>query len=862
MAGPMVALVAAALAAGQFFPFPTSPLGGEGCAVDLSALSPRPAGAHGFIAIRDGHFVDGRGGPIKFFGTNLCFGACFPEHSNAERLAARLAQLGVNLVRLHHMDTSFFPRGIWDPKDKTRHTLSKEALDRLDYLVAQLIRHGIYVNVNLHVGRRPHESDPAPFADQLPLFGKGIDNFWPPLIRFQKWYARALLDRVNKYTGRKYTREPGVAFVEISNEDSLITWWLNGAIDRAPKPYQDFLDERWNEWLKKRYGTTAKLRRAWQAGAVELGPELAANGDFSRGQSGWRVQTLGTCKALAQLTGEGPGGKRCLTVQISATDAVGWHGQVLYLPVKLKAGAPYTLAIWLRANPPRSVQLIVMQAHEPWRRLGLARRVDVGRQWQKFTVHFRAAADEDNARVTITDLAKQKGTVWIGPLSLRPGGVVGLPEGQSIEKGNVARPRRRELAGRTPQAQQDIVRFYLDLEREYWQTMYDYLKRELGVRALVTGTQISYSPPYTQEMMDYADIHSYWQHPRFPGRPWDRRNWYVLNMSMVANPPGTMGRLVGHRLVGKPFTVSEYNHPLPNQYAAECFVFLAAFAAVQDWDAIYGFTYGQSDEWDATGPERYFNLRSDPVKLVTFPWAAVAVRQGGIRPAPHQMVVGASLSEAIELVLRGLRSVNALHVGADFGDLLTKRIYLRWGRRGKLREPKPLAPAAYSAGDVVWDVREKGREALIVRGKRAKALVGFCTDGAPRDLGDGVRVSIRPTSLNWATVTIANLDGPNIALPGRIVVTAAAAYRNRGWRWQEFGRGRVTLGPDWGTGPAEVEGVEAVVRLPVAASRARAWSLDCAGRRVSQLPLRAEGNAAVLEIGPQWQTLWYLLEVR
>ena len=59
------------------------------------------------IVIRNGHFCRADDGqPVRFFGVNFAFGASFPDPPDAARIAKRLRRLGVNLVRLHHLDTS------------------------------------------------------------------------------------------------------------------------------------------------------------------------------------------------------------------------------------------------------------------------------------------------------------------------------------------------------------------------------------------------------------------------------------------------------------------------------------------------------------------------------------------------------------------------------------------------------------------------------------------------------------------------------------------------------------------------------------------------------------------------------------
>ena len=51
---------------------------------------------------------------------------------------------------------------IWDYSYKDRQHISTAQLDKLDYLVAQLKKQGVYVNLNLHVSRQFSEADGFP----------------------------------------------------------------------------------------------------------------------------------------------------------------------------------------------------------------------------------------------------------------------------------------------------------------------------------------------------------------------------------------------------------------------------------------------------------------------------------------------------------------------------------------------------------------------------------------------------------------------------------------------------------------------------------------------------------------------------
>src|SRR5262249_55474594 len=154
----------------------------------------------------------------------------------------------------------------------------------LDNFIAQLERHGIYVNLNLLVSRPFSRADGLPAdIERLPPKERHVVGFFDAALRrLQEEYARRLLGHRNPYTGRTYAEDPGVAFVEINNENGLLNAWLGGELDRLPDVYFRELRRQWNAWLVRQYSTTEKLRRAWHV-EEPAGKELLANADFARG---------------------------------------------------------------------------------------------------------------------------------------------------------------------------------------------------------------------------------------------------------------------------------------------------------------------------------------------------------------------------------------------------------------------------------------------------------------------------------------------------------------------------------------------------------------------------------------------------
>lgn len=217
--------------------------------VDVSFLLDAPAGKHGFIRAQGGHLVTADGKRIRFWGVNVTDwskgSTMIPSKGDAPLWAATLARFGVNIVRLQFLDLPT-PRGLIDSRfDDTRH-LDSEALDREDFFIAELEKRGIYINFNLLVGRPFKGGDGVQDYQKIREGAKGISLFDTRLIELQKEYAKQLLTHLNRYTKLEYANDPGVAMVEINNENAL---WVGA---HGPTPYyDDGLAGLYNIWLNK-----------------------------------------------------------------------------------------------------------------------------------------------------------------------------------------------------------------------------------------------------------------------------------------------------------------------------------------------------------------------------------------------------------------------------------------------------------------------------------------------------------------------------------------------------------------------------------------------------------------------------------
>jgi hypothetical protein len=833
-------LRAQAPAAEDMFPFVIPGLAAPptGSIVDVSWLNERPAGGHGFVRARDGHFVDGRGRRLRFLASNFTFGSCFPDHDAADKLAARLASLGINCIRFHHTDNQVAPRGIWKAGTPKKNEFDPGQLDRLDYFIAALKRHGIYANINLHISRNYWEGEDFPDGlasnrerqAQLPNYGKAIDKINDQMIRMQRDYARALLTHVNPYTQSSYAKEPGVAIVEINNENSL----LQLKVASLPEYYRADVLKKWNQWLKARYGSTEKLTAAW-GGREELGTNLLPA----------RLTTQGG-QYLAVTNGNA-GETR---ISLLKAPEVSWHAQLHWAGLTLQEGQLYTLEFNARSELPRRLPLSTRLDKADWHNCGLAEDAELGPQWRTFSYAFRAAHLEPGAvRFDIVVGGGPVGDFWIKNLTLCRGGSLGLKPGESSEAGSIEAPARTQNSPRGLA----WTRFLAETERAYTDGMRDFLKKDLGVEAAIIDTQASYggiAGTYRESCNDFVDMHAYWQHPSFPGRPWDGANWNIRNTPMVADPSGgNLARLGFYRVAGKAFTVSEYDHPAPSHYAAEMFPMIASFAALQDWDGLFQFDWGGTDS-DARRITGYFALQQHPAKLAFLPAAALMFRRGDVEAARGTARLTIPAAQAEELTADNVSMSEAWEkAGLATGEMLTHRLELRFAPGGKLE-----AEVSKQAGSTVaWDA-EAGL--YTVNAPAAKAVVGRCT-GRTTKL-DGAEFDVKANPHNFAVLTLNAADGQPLARSGRLLLVAAGNVENSGMGWNAD---HTSVGTQWGRAPTLCEGIAARITLSTGAKSAKVHALDGAGARAGEVPESLSGGRLSFDIGPRFKTLWYEIVV-
>lgn len=846
----------------------------------ISLAREKPAIGRVYVG-EDGHLYV-NGSRIRFLGVNIVGSAAFPSKEDAEKIAGRLAKFGVNIVRFHHMDASWASPNIFNESAGGTRQLDRAALERLDYFISKLKENGIYVNLNLLVSRRftsadglPREIDSVDWKDQQVL-----GFFDDEVLELEKEYARQLLTHWNPYLGSTYAEDPVVAMVEIVNEQGLLHAWLGGVVDRLPDVFLARLREKWNAFLAEKYGSTESLLDSWRPPEDIYGEEMLSNGDFRNGVQGWSIEVHDGARAGYSLR-TGPEGLPALAISVSRRGAENWHVQFNYPGIEVRDGESYIVSFKAKADENAVLYVSLRQAHEPWGSLSQVVEIALTPEWRDYTVILLASGTDSNARLDVTNLGARETTYYFANFSMRRFGGFALRDGENLESGTVNVFSLQEYGGRSPQARKDWMEFLWGLEQEYFRSMYKYLKEELGVKSLIIGTIVGCSTPNIMASLDIVDAHAYWQHPAFPHVAWDPSDWYVYNVPMVNYPlSSNIVWLASKRVYGKPFTVTEYNHPAPNTYDLETVAILATYAALQDWDGIFLFDYGSLNNWDSRKIRGFFDVDQHPAKMATLIPAYTMFVRGDVPPAEELILYGMDRETELRLLVEGKAAAwnlpSATHIGMDPRAPLIHRVGLALDGRSS-GEPQFPEKVYVSDNSVVrWDCGAANRCFLEVDSSGTIALLGYI--GERNFSISGVEVQVGKTLLNgFAGVFLVVLDGKDFRDWSRILVIAVGYTGNTNMRIRDYDTGntiftvsesldrvpeysgRITCGSDWGRAPTLTEGVTARILLH-GVKDARVWALDNKGEKAVAVAVEAGGDSVSFTIGPQYNTIWYLVE--
>jgi hypothetical protein len=266
--------------------WPTKILGGgkapwHSSPVDLSFLNlpEKPAGKHGFLRAVKDKLVFEDGTVARFWGTNLTGYALFGMNSREDvRLQARrLSQLGFNLVRFHHHDSSWVKPNIFgEGNSPDTKILSEAMLEKLDWWIKCLKDEGIYVWLDLEVQRQLKPGDGIDALDEISRDKSGNSlkgyNYVNAGIQVaMQRFNESYVNHFNTFTGLRYKDDPAIVTMMLTNENDITHHFANRLLPDKHVPKHNALYMAQAEtFAEKHVLSKDKVWRSWEPGPSKL----------------------------------------------------------------------------------------------------------------------------------------------------------------------------------------------------------------------------------------------------------------------------------------------------------------------------------------------------------------------------------------------------------------------------------------------------------------------------------------------------------------------------------------------------------------------------------------------------------------
>ncbi|MEO1628773.1 MAG: T9SS type A sorting domain-containing protein, partial [Bacteroidota bacterium] len=487
--------------------------------------------------------------------------------------------------------------------------------------------------------------------------------------------------------------------------------------------------------------------------------------------------------------------------------------------------------------------------------------ISLNNNWQEYS--FTVKAPEDNeleARLSVS-LADQVGAVWLDQLRMEEASIVGLEDGEELSAGNIRRIHWSDRLFHTPQRIADQAEFYFSIQKGYFDDMYQFLRDRLGVQVPITGTNAitGHGEAMSMQNMDFVDDHAYWNHPLFPSIPWSSYDWLIDNEPMVKSEfLGTIpGLFAGLAARGKPYTISEYNHPFPNHFQTELFAILTAYASLHDADALMLYSYNESHQnWEADWINGFFNIHRNNAMMGLFPIYSYAFRQKLLTADPDPILIDYPEDYVYQLSVDDNTGPWTAFHPYESGIGLQRAIRTQGYAAEEVPDfsdlPSTPGRVFETAGE---ETRVNTNEGIVAStGEQFIGICGFLDQANGQQFGP-----LQLQSANsFGTLSWLSLDEQPLPQSQRSVIALSSRIQNEGMVWD----GDQTVHDQWGTSPTSIFPLQIALRLQIDAPAIQVHPLDATGAASTYrtyLP-NDEGIFDILLDQREDKTLWFGIE--
>jgi len=328
---------------------------------------------------------------------------------------------------------------------------------------------------------------------------------------------------------------------------------------------------------------------------------------------------------------------------------------------------------------------------------------------------------------------------------------------------------------------------------------------------------------------------------------------------MVNDPfNSTIVQLSRTAFAGKPYTVSETNHPFPNDWASEGIPLLAAYGSLQDWDAIIMYTFEPKRDpaWKSYVGDP-FDISLDPVRMTQMAAGALTFLRGDVRAAGETVARTYSKDQILDSRRLPRTEQPYFTPGFPLGLPLQHAVRIQSLDAAPTAKFAPVEanPIVSDTKELSWYKSPANTGMVTVDTERSQALIGFVKANAKQ-----VKNLSANLTNNFASLVLSSLDAQPISQSAKLLLSAGSRVTNTNLKWNDA-RTRTS---NQGESPSLIEPVTGtlVLRDLKPAKTIAVSALDGAGHPIGE-PIQAKKTAAGWEF-PLGTTVttWYYISVQ
>lgn len=329
------------------------------------------------------------------------------------------------------------------------------------------------------------------------------------------------------------------------------------------------------------------------------------------------------------------------------------------------------------------------------------------------------------------------------------------------------------------------VRFLSDLEIKH-AMRYKEVIRSTGYRGMIISSQANFAGGAglvrENAVSDIIDVHQYFDPPGLQDNFIDDDPRLGVKNRSIASEDGIrlLRRMSHFRVLGKPFIVTEYDHPAPAYSSYDYIILLAAFARQQDWDGIFHFDFASHiEDYKAVHINGPFHMASNAGKLIVAPVAAMIFREGLIKHLNKVVTINVEKDELFKAFVKGdKRGVDKvwkqkilLNDFAEFG--IKVQMNILDGSTGYVENKNDYRRMGKSS----IDVSQTNRGYAVVESEYITVVTGEFLKPTRIPLNNS-DVFIQDANDKFATIIVMAMDGNSINISRMIRIILLGAVLN------------------------------------------------------------------------------------